>query len=212
MVWCASLFRFLRWIFTKIPIYGQLFNSSKNSLTAALNDLLITTLFSLLPLWFYPIIAKIGFGNPFWSTVKSFVNGGELFIYSAALVGPLIYAITKKYSEDSDEDESGSTGVVGVFPKIRSIQFPYGVWFVLISILVCCFAAIFFGIMRANSSTNLPVQPDEEALFVVSGFLYLFTLSCFFCVSVYRLNLENTPRSFGQDTRNLMDQWEKRND
>lgn len=212
MTWATNFLRWLRWFLTQIPIYGQLLNSSKGSLTAALNDLFITTLFSLLPLWFYPIIAKFGFGTPFWSTVKSFVNGGELFIYSAALVGPLIYAITKKYSEDMEEDEQDSTSAVGVFPKIRSIQFPYGVWFVLISILVCCFAAIFFGIMRANSSASLPVQPDEDALFVVSGFLYLFTLSCFFCVSVYRLNLENTPKAFGQDTRNLMDQWENRDD
>jgi hypothetical protein len=210
--WIKGCLRWVRWLFTQIPIYGQLFNSSKSSISAALNDLFITTLFSLLPLWFYPIIAKFAFGTPFWSTVKSFVNGGELFIYSAALVGPLIYAITKRYGEDNEQDPQGKSDVAGVFPKIRSIQFPYGVWFVLISILVCCFAAIFFGIMRANSSANLPIQPDEDALFVASGILYLFTLSCFFCVSVYRLNLENTSETFGQDTRNLMKQWENHND
>ena len=200
--------RWLRWLLTQIPIYGLLLNSSSGSLRAALNDLFITTLFSLLPLWFYPIIARLGFGTPFWSTVKSFVNGGELFIYSAALVGPLIYSITKKYGDNAEDN--AETGV-GVFPKIWSIQFPYGTLFVLISILVCCFAAIFFGIMRVNSSANLPIQPDEDMLFVVSGVFYIFTLSCFFCVSVYRLNLENTPRAFGRDTRNLMDQWEQRN-
>ncbi|MBN8244777.1 hypothetical protein JF546_17320 [Nitratireductor aquimarinus] len=201
--------RWIRWLLTKVPIYGQLLNSSWTSVKASLHDLLITTLFSLLPLWFYPTIVKFGFGTPFWATVKSFVNGGELFIYSAALVGPLIYAITKKYGEERNQEGDEPDGV---FPKIPSIQFPYGVWFVLISILVCCFAAIFFGIMRANTEANLPVQPDEDSLFIASGFLYLFTLSCFFCVSVYRLNLENTPREFGRDTRNLMDQWEQRHD
>ncbi|WP_421983323.1 hypothetical protein [Roseibium sp.] len=204
-----NFIRWLRWVVTKIPIYGQLVNSSGASFRAAINDLFITTLFSLLPLWFYPIIVTFSFGAPFWSTVKSFVSGGEFFIYSAALVGPLIYAITKNYGEEEDRNGARADGV---FPKILSIQFPYGAWFVLVSILVCCFAAIFFGIMRANSSANLPIQPEEETLFFVSGGLYVFTLSCFFCVSVYRLNLENTPREFGRDTRNLMDQWEHRHD
>lgn len=199
----------MKWLLTKIPIYGQLLNSPAASIWAALKDLLVTTLFSLLPLWFYPTIVKLSFGSPFWITVNSFISGGEFFIFSAALVGPLIYSITKKYGEEKRSEDNQSEDA---FPKIPSIQFPYGVWFVSISVLVCCFAAIFFGILRANNIAILPIQPDEHTLLMTSGGLYLFTLSCFFCVSVYRLNLENTSDEFGRDTRNLMDQWEKRHD
>ena len=194
----------------KIPIYGQLVNSSKESFGVACKDLFITTLFSLLPLWLYPTIIKIGFGQPFWDTFRAFIANGEFFIYSSALVGPLIYAITKTYGEESADEKGASPSRRNVFPKIRSIQFPYGVWFVLISIVVCCFAAIFFGIMRAKTAIILPVPPDENTLVFVSGVLYIFTLSCVFCVSVYRVNLESAAREFGRDTRDLMRQWEQK--
>ena len=196
----------------RVPVYGQLINSSKESFGLAFRDLFITTIFSLLPLWLYPTIVNAGFGEPFLDTLRTFVMGGEFFIYSAALFGPLIYAITKTYGEETSDHGGTARNQRGVFPKIRSIQFPYGVWFILISIIVCCFAAIFFGIMRAKTSVMLPVKPDEETLVLVSGLLYIFTLSCVFCVSVYRVNLENAARAFGRDTRDLMRLWEQHHD
>lgn len=198
----------LRWLLTKIPVYGQLINSDRSSLRAAFTELSIATIFSLFPIWLYPIIMLVGFGEAFWSNAESFIEGGELFLFSSALVGPLIYSITKKYGEDEGDREETTSR----FPRIRSIQFPYGFWFVLISILICLFSAIFFGLMRVNSANPLTARLDEDALFIVSTVMYFFTLSCFFSVSVYRLNLENIPRAFGDDTRDLMTEWGHEND
>ncbi|WP_133122865.1 hypothetical protein [Zhengella mangrovi] len=194
-------------MFTKIPVYGQLINSDRDSLKAAGVELLIATMFSLLPIWLYPIIVRVGFAEEFWQHAKEFVENGEFFLFSSALVGPLIYSITKKYGEEGTTEEGG-----GRFPHIKSIQFPYGFWFVIISVFTCVFSAIFFGLMRANTVNNFPINLDRESLFAVSTIMYGFTLSCFFCVSVYRLNLENTTRAFGEDTKDLMKQWEHEND
>ena len=192
-----------------MPIYGQLVNSSKDSLVAATKELLIATGFSLFPIWFYPAILYIGGGLPFWETLKSFVIRGELYLYSAALLGPLVYAITKTYGESDGEDSSDeSDPEKRSFPRDWSIQFPYGVLFTLISIVVCCAAAVLFGMLRNGL---FALKLDEESALVASTVLYGFTLSCMFCVLVYRLNLENVPGRFGEDTRDLLDQWHDRN-
>ncbi|WP_152612031.1 hypothetical protein [Ruegeria sp. ANG-S4] len=196
-------------MFTKVPIYGQLINSSSSSVKEATTDLITATLFSLLPLWFYPIISKFAYGTDFWATVKSFIGGGELFLYSAALVGPLIFSITRKYGEMSPVPSDGDTEH-STFPRMYTIQFPYGIWFVLVSALVLGFAAYFFGILREAGLENSARTPNAENLLFVSGIMYCFTLSCFFCVSVYRLQLDSTPQEFGADTRDLMDEWETR--
>lgn len=197
----------IRWLITKVPVYGQLINSERRSLSSAGIELLIATIFSLFPVWLYPIIMMVGFGDPFWQNAETFIENGEFFLFSSALVGPLIYSITKKYGDEKEPDESNYT-----FPRIRAIQFPYGFWFVIISVLICLFSAVFFGLMRVNSETPLAGGLDEATLFSTSVLMYLFTLSCFFCVSVYRLNLEGTTEAFGEDTKDLMRQWERRDD
>lgn len=200
---CSKSFRYVA---EKVPVYGMLFKSSPKALREALTDLVTATLFSLLPLWFYPIISKIAYNTAFWQTVKSFVGGGEFFLYSAALVGPLIFSITRKYGEWQTGDDVDVAGG-NPFPRRYTIQFPYGIWFVLISVMVLGFAAYFFGILREASHAPSNRQPDSEALLLVSCIMYLFTLSCFYCVSVYRLELDDTPQQFGEDTRDLMDEW-----
>lgn len=196
----------LKWLqqaLSKVPVYGELAYSPKESITSALKDIFFASLFSLLPLWFYPLILALG-EVPFWTSLKSFVLRGELFLYSAALLGPLVYSITKTYADPSDEVRKGTIA------KIRSIQFPYGTWFVTISILVCTFAAGLFGVVRAGAAgfTGLNIPPDRTLL--ASSMLYLFTLSCMFCVSVYRVNLENVSTRFTTDERELMDEWQDR--
>ena len=192
---------------SKIPIYGKLVYSDKSALRSACAELSLATLFSLLPIWLYPTILRVGFGEPFWQNVASFVENGELFIFSSALVGPLIYSIMKRYGKDEESEDR-----FGKFPIIKSIQFPYGSLFVLISLFTCLFAAVFFGLMRVNSVYLQFIDLDEMSLLSVSIGMYVFTLSCYYCVSVYRLNLENIAGSFGKDTKDLMKQWELESD
>ena len=188
----------------RIPIYGELRYSRKESRAAAQKELLITTLFSLFPLWFYPVVLMLA-GSPVWTSLESFVVQGELFLYSAALLGPLVYAITKTYGVEEATGETTDDG--GISRRTRTFQFPYGTWFVTISIVVCCFDAILFGLIRANVPGFTGLQLSEGTILVASGFLYGFTLSCMFCVLVYRIELEHVPEQFGNDTEELRSQW-----
>ena len=195
-----------------VPIYGQLVNSSKDALLAATKELSTATFFSLFPIWFYPVILYFGVGLPFWETLKSSIVRGELYLYSAALLGPLVYATTKMYGGSNGEDSPDeSDSEKPSFPRIRSTRFPYEASFFVTSILVCCSAAFLFGMLRTGTPGLTALELDEEATLVTSTLIYCFTLSCMFCVLVYRLNLENVPNRFGDDTRMLLDQWHDRN-
>ena len=110
----------LRWkaLVSRVPIYGQLVNSSKHSLAAATKELTVTTVFSLFPIWFYPLLLYFG-GVPFWETLKSFIVQGELYLISAALLGPLVYATTKTYGRsDADDGSNESDSETQSFPRV----------------------------------------------------------------------------------------------
>ncbi|WP_156954701.1 hypothetical protein [Pseudooceanicola nanhaiensis] len=196
-------------MFSKIPIYGPLAASSGASIREGMAELATTTIFSIFPLWFYPIAAKVIYDDPLLSNMLSFVSSGELFLYSAAIVGPLIFLITKKYGE-FEGPEGNNDG----FPRRLTIQFPSGYSFLVSSILICIFSAFLYGTIRTDadvSGTSLD-DPSTKNLFWTSAIIYIFSLSCLFCATVYRINLENTPNRFGKDTRRLIEDWENRDD
>ena|GEM_PF-1277488 len=200
-----------------IPIYGQLVDTKKKHLHSATCDVFITTLFSLLPLWLYPLFSLWTFDFSLETTFKALTSNGEFFLYSAALVGPLIYSITKRYGLD-DEEETGDDQQIPrrKIKLIKTIEFPYGRLFIIISVFTCLFAALFFSVMQASSQlesdigVKIPLERDN--LFFISALMYIFTLSCLFCVSVYRLDLENIPKRINEDTHNFVDEWNQRYD
>lgn len=201
-----------RAILSHVPIYGQLLNSSKNAIMGAAKELFIATIFSLFPIWFYPLILRVASDRPFWETLKSFAAGGELYLYSAALLGPWLYAVHKTYGGSASEENSNeSTSKTHSFPKIWSIQFPYGTSFAVTAALIACTTAFLFGMLRTSVPPALAFEPDDGATLWVSSTIYVISLSCMFCILVYRLNLESVAERFGEDTEELLKQWQRRN-
>lgn len=173
----------------------------------ALKDMIISLLFSLLPIWFFPLILTFFSNSPsYMENIITSIGQGDLFIYSSALIGPLIYSITKQYGEKEENDD----GRKSRFPITLTIKFPYGTTFFIISILVCMIAAICFGLLRFQSLQIISATLQGEAFLYTSIVIYVFTLSCMYCVSVYRLELESAPKHFGGDTEELMEAWKNR--
>jgi hypothetical protein len=71
-------------------------------------ELCVTTFFSTMPLWIMPLLGPIIFKTDvsFADHALSTIKGGELFVYCAALLGPLIYIITRRYGESSIQTAS----------------------------------------------------------------------------------------------------------
>ncbi|MFO1097396.1 MAG: hypothetical protein U1E81_03740 [Xanthobacteraceae bacterium] len=179
---------------------------SRADFKEAAMELLITTFFSTMPLWIAPLIGPMMFNTEFsyldhlFSTIK----GGELYVYCAALIGPLVYIITRKYGEISRVN-SRFTIVVA---------FPHGASFIIFSALICIFSGFSFSLLR-NPALSLSIPSTNfnlTGIFWSSIILYLFSLFCFFSASAYR----NAMAGFVRDSRTEEDQfavaWENRAD
>lgn len=199
----GSLFKFL-------PLVGGIFEAKPQSRRAALLELSISTLFSTSPLWFFPLLAAVFIRSSpsFVENVHSSISQGDLFIYSTALVGPLIFAITKNYAVWNDEHSSPNASRFGKL----TFEFPSGMWFFLISLAICAVAAFCFGLLRLSSMGLILVEINTENMLITSGLLYGFTLICLYAVSVYKNELENFSGQGNSDTHDFVKQWNSRDD
>ena len=203
------IWRTFKSVGARLPIYGALGSVRSDSRKAAATELAVAALFSLLPIWLYPLLMLFT-DQPFWETVRSCVERGELYLYSAALLGPLIYSVSKRYGTNADDVADSSASERRGFPIVVSLRFPYEGLFSVIAILVCCFAAAVFALVRASKDGLFVPNLNEGSVLGASVVLYLFTLSCMFCVSVYRLALEEIPHRFEDGTEELTKQWRDR--
>lgn len=191
-----------------LPIFRELFLARTESRKGAAKELSAATFLSLLPIWLYPLLMSFtdqSVGEAVWSCVER----GELYLYSAALMGPLIYSVSKRYDANGDEVAGASESERGGFPKTLSLQFPYRGLFSFIAIMVCILAASVFALLRASADGLFAPDLNEETVIGWSVFMYVLTLACMFCVLVYRLDLEQTSNRFGDDEEELSAQWRK---
>ncbi|MGY4168351.1 hypothetical protein [Bradyrhizobium sp. USDA 4529] len=173
-----------------VPFSREFRKCSARDFKEAFQELAITTFFSTMPLWIMPLLGPIIFRTDvsFSHELVGTVTGGELFVYCAALVGPLIYIITRRYGELSeDKDRFGFT-----------IAFPHGVSFVLVSAMICLFAGFAFSLMKNPIflPKDSPVHFNANGIFWTSIVVYVFSLYCIFSASAYR----NAMAEFVRDT------------
>ena len=201
--------RALKTALVRIPICGHVFLARPDSRKAAVTELLIAALFSLLPIWLYPVLLLLS-DQPFWETVVSCVERGELYLYSAALLGPLIYSVSKQYgAHGGDAARISSNGHDG-YPRMLVLQFPHGTAFSVVSLIVIVLAGGAFAVVRASSDGIWTLPVNTNTMLTVSVSLYTFTLFCLFCALVYRLDLEDLQNQFGEQTEALSTQWRDR--
>lgn len=194
----------IRWV----PLIGELPNSNWSSIKSAMVETALSTVFSTVPIWFFPLISalflstKVTFGESVYATVSQ----GDLYIYAASLVGPLIFAITANYASWNDDNASPGTSRLGRL----TFAFPYGTWFFVISIIVCAMAAICFGIARFSTTGVIAAELNVDNLFKFSVAIYAFSIFCLFCVTVYRNELASGRFNDADSTREFLDEWNNR--
>jgi uncharacterized membrane protein len=169
-------------------------------------EMLITTFFSTMPLWIMPLIGPLIFDTrlSFYDHLLSTIRGGELFVYCAALVGPLIFIITKRYGETSRENNRFSF----------TIAFPHGVLFVLTSALICIFAGFAFGLMKNPlfGTAESSIKFNLTGIFWTSIVVYFISLYCVFAASAYRNALAGFVRDNPTDEDTFSRAFESRAD
>lgn len=142
-----------------------------------------TTLFaSLLPIWLGLVITVVlSREGASRELVFDFLTRNEALMVSAALVGPLIYTISRKY---------------GDVPKTLTIRFPYGLLFILLAFAICLTAAAMYGLSVAavtvNDGTVHPTNEylDKASFMYLSGLALIMSIAVLFFVSALRNDMD----------------------
>ena len=169
-----------------IPFCGQFHLCSRKDLKEAGIELLITIVFSSMPLWLLPLLAPVilktdvGFTKQVYQTI----TGGELLVYCAALAGPLIYVITRRYGEVRSENDGAAGGSKLANRFGYAIAFPHGTAFMFFLAMICIVSGVSFSLMK-NPAMDV-TKLNFPGIFWASIGMYLFSLYCFFFASAYR--------------------------
>lgn len=109
--------KILMWLFCRIPIVGNLAKTNAKAQQEATIEMLLTLIFSTLPIWFgglrgasnkyFNLVndpkninkADISFLNIYWDEMVVAVSNGELLMYSAALLGPTLYLAFSSFAK-----------------------------------------------------------------------------------------------------------------
>lgn len=173
-------------------IFSALRACSRTSFADAGKEIATTLFASLLPIWlglaFTAVMSKKGASS---ALIVDFLSSNEALLVSAALVGPLIYTISRKY---------------GNFPRSLSFTFPYGLLFLLIAFCVCVVAAGMFGLTTAGPNYKKLLDPNSVVW--MSAISLIVSVITLFFVSALRNQLDNgAPQKMSEDTEKFIREW-----
>ena len=190
----------VRRYFSLLPVFGRLIDCSTEQLSSALQEVVLTILFATIPVWFIPMISWFIFTDP--PNYFSFIKTGELFIYSAAFAGPLVYIISKRYGKFS-LDKSRTHR----FPL--TISFPYGGLFIFFATGICLICGFSFALLKTTKieSTFNSIGLNEHGIVYFSTLCFGLTVMVLYCVTAYRNMLEDVGRTIPDQEGAFVAEW-----
>lgn len=185
-------------MFTAIPFIRDLMRCRRGDYIEAAKEVTGTVLLAILPVWLGAFLLFLIPRASVGSYVGDFFGSGEALLVSAALIGPSIYLITKRY---------------GDLPKSLSLHFPQGWLLVTLWLVICMIITGIFGLQRIypqiapNSSEPLFDVPLMQEL---SGFILATTITGLYVVTVFKNCVENgAAAEMHSDTADFLREWRR---
>jgi hypothetical protein len=152
------------WILARIPILGSIFQTTIRDHREALRELFISLSISIAPLWggAFALFVDNALDNvesTFLACCLKIIQNGELFIYSASILAPVMYIVTRERSDER--------------------SFPSKSTFMVLVIVFSIISAIIFTIARLKGK-NLP-----DSMINISIIFSMVSLTVFYFALVY---------------------------
>lgn len=142
-------------MFEKIPLIGGLVNCTFTNHRFALQEWAINVGGALAPLWFGAVIIYIiepTNGTGYWNILVKSIIGGELFIYSASLISPILY--------------------IALCERKGTVSFPTKISHIALMMIVLTLASVLLSLRKAGVSLNENnVKPLSLYVFIASNIL-----------------------------------------
>jgi hypothetical protein len=158
-----------------IPLTRELLNCRRQDYAEAAKEVVTTLAFSMLPFWLGTLIFFLVKRGSVVKFIDDFLASGEALLISAALIGPVIYVITKQY---------------GDLPRSLTIRFPQGWLFVIVAIAICLITAAIVILQRVY--LQVFASGNDAALFEaglmrgLSLAIFIVTVSSLYLVTVLK--------------------------
>ena len=184
---------------SSIPIFRDLARCRRKDYVEAAKEVIGTVLLAILPVWLGAALMVLIPRASVSHYVGDFLSSGEALLVSAALIGPSIYIITKKY---------------GDLPKSLTIHFPQGWFLVVLWLTICMIITAIFGLQRVYAQV-LPSLHDQlfdvPLMQKLSTCILLVTIASLYIVTVFKnFAEEGASAEMHSDTADFLKQWNKK--
>jgi hypothetical protein len=184
---------------SSIPLLRDLQRCRRKDYVEAAKEVFATVVLAGLPVWLGAILMMLIPRASVNHYVGDFLGSGEALLVSAALIGPSVYIITKKY---------------GDLPKSLTIHFPQGWFLVLLWLAICMTITAIFGLQRIYAQI---APKSHEPLFDLplmqhfSFIILLVTIASLYVVTVFRNFVEEgASAEMHADTADFLKEWRRK--
>lgn len=183
-----------------IPFIRDLRRCRRKDYVEAAKEVFATVLLAVLPVWLGAVVLMLIPRASVGHYVGEFLSSGESLLVSAALVGPSVYIITKKY---------------GDLPKSLTIHFPQGWFLVLLWLVICMTITAIFGAQRIYAQVAHggpePVLFDVASMQTFSSIVLVLTIASLYIVTVFRNFVEDgAAAEMHSDTADFLIEWKRK--
>ena len=147
-------------IFKEIPLIGGLVDCDFKDLWLAFQEVFINFTFSTVPIWIIAIFVSVTSDLGFLQAVEKNVSNGELFLYTAAIIGPIFY--------------------MALYDPPGAKKFPNKLSHIFCIAIVILITAFFFGVQRSDQSLK------GLDIYHISVFLFIFSWSLQYLATAYK--------------------------
>ena len=183
------------------PFIRDLRRCRRNDYVEAAKEVFATVLLAVLPVWLGAVVLMLIPRASVRHYVGEFLSSGEALLVAAALLGPIVYMITKKY---------------GDLPKSLTLHFPQGWFFVLLWVVMCMMITAVFGAQRFYAQA-VAGSGTDAALFDVpwmqgfSSVILLLAITSLYIVTVFRNFVEDgAAAEMHSETADFLEEWKKK--
>lgn len=181
-----------------VPIFRDLKRCRRQDFSEAAKEVFGTFFLAVVPVWLGAIvmlpIPSVSAGH----YINDFFSSGEALLVSAALIGPSVYVITKKY---------------GNLPKSFTIHFPQGWFLIFVSLVICMITAAIFALQRGYAQFAPPQAKslfDPGLMTILSFCILSLTVAALYMVTVFKNFAEDgAAAEMHSDEEDFLRDWAK---
>jgi hypothetical protein len=182
---------------SSVPLFRDLQRCRRSDYAEAAKEVVGTVMLAVLPVWLGAALLMLIPRASVGQYVSDFFASGEALLISAALIGPSIYIITKRYGE---------------LPKSLTIHFPQAWFLIILWFAICMIITGVFGLQRVYAQVTPALSGllfDIPLMQKLSAGILIITIVSLYVVTVFKNFAEDgAALEMHSEEEDFLKEWE----